>query len=209
MYCRSKIENSEKQINATNTFLQSIQNIIIENNLLSKEEFSKDCKQEDRLAACEKIIKENLLLHKKTAPCEESNSSARFVELCKQIESLQGSNKCLTFELEELKSIVRQSETIDFDQVKLKLEIANLTAKLNQSDSKYEQLIQKYSRNRKVWQENEQNLTEEIGKLDNFIAVIIDTLRKLPDNLRNSSELCELVAVIDQNEADKSTTNKL
>lgn len=85
-----------------------------------------------------------------------------------------------------------------------KQEIVELSAKLSELEETNEKLKQKYVRNRKVWEDNEKNLTNEIERIDSFIAVLVDTLKKLPESLKNCTELKEIITLIEQNEVDKS-----
>lgn len=85
-----------------------------------------------------------------------------------------------------------------------KQEVAMLSAKLAKLEETNEKLEQKYVRNRKVWEDNEKNLTNEIERIDSFIAGLVETLKKLPETLKNSPELKVIITLIEQNEADKS-----
>ena len=199
----------EKQVSCYDNFIKVIENLVFKNE--TKDDFL-DYELEDKLKIyvnkIQNLISSQNKSIKEITKNNDDNSSGKIIELYNKVEKLQLNNLCLESENEKLKAIVNQKENINFDDVKSKLEIVNLTAKLNDLDINNKQLIEKYHRNKKVWEKNEQRLTEEIGKLDNFIAILIDTLRNLPDNIRNSSELQEIISFIEQNENDKSI-NKL
>lgn len=83
-------------------------------------------------------------------------------------------------------------------------------AQLNFKLAEQKVIIEKYARNREVWKSNEMKATEEIKQLDNLISFILDTLKKLPDNVQNCPQLQQLMGVIDQSDSESKleTTRK-
>lgn len=152
------------------------------------------------------IIKSENAPENENSPSATPDNSlkAKIIDLTQQLELLTTENRCLFKQNEDLKQML-EKENIDGDQVKLMMEISNLKAKLAQQEETNGKLIQKYARNRKVWEDNEKKVTAEIGKMDDFIAVLVDTLKKLPDSLKNCTELQELLVIIDQSEREKTT----
>lgn len=218
----TKIENLEEQLDSCQAFLSLIHESFIEINkskgddpVFKELNNLENTDLQSKLKLYRKVIadgifkniirSENALENESSLSATPDNSlKATIIDLTQQLEVLTTDNRCLFKQNEDLKQML-EKENIDGDQVKLMMEISNLKAKLAQQEETNGKLIQKYARNRKVWEDNEKKVTAEIGKMDNFIAVLVDTLKKLPDNLKNCPELQELLVIIDQSELEKAT----
>lgn len=160
-----------------------------------------------KIDSIKEVIKSNFTeqTNLKTENAIKIKSIAEFQQ---QIEVLSTENKRLLSENGELKLLIKQDQNVDVNQMELKLEIANINSKLSEQQEINEKLMQKYTRNRKVWENNESKLTEEIERLDNFIALLFDTLEKLPSELKLNPEFQYVLDIIKQSTDQKEINNQ-
>lgn len=202
---QTKIDKLMKENSLYEDLLKFIQNFVDKPLSLDENKNSDDIIS--KIDSIKEVIKSNFTeqTNLKTENAIKIKSIAEFQQ---QIEVLSTENKRLLSENGELKLLIKQDQNVDVNQMELKLEIANINSKLSEQQEINEKLMQKYTRNRKVWENNESKLTEEIERLDNFIALLFDTLEKLPSELKLNPEFQYVLDIIKQSTDQKEINNQ-
>ncbi|XP_054152991.1 uncharacterized protein LOC128951746 [Oppia nitens] len=141
------------------------------------------------------------------SPTNSSVDDSRVSELEKKLKQCE-------LKIKELESDIKESkETIEFltsertilaDSLKetedtlyrVNRENSSLKKSIDVKEEMIDKLGSKYSRNRKVWEENEVKANEEIKKLDEMIDHVIDTLKSLPDCHKNCESIEHLLYML-------------
>ena len=125
----------------------------------------------------------------------------KIADLIKENSMLKENIQCLKIEIDELKKLLSNNNdgSMSGEQIDLKLENVKILEKLRMKEDQLEKLNEKFARNRAVLEENYRRSLNEIKTLDNFIAIIIDKLNKLPDELKKHDQLKELITIVNEN----------
>ena len=168
---------------------QNIAELMKENVLLKRD-----------LSEKESIIndKNRSIDHLKT---ENETNLKKIIVLNNDLDIIKEKVRCSESVNRELKNIIDKTNektisTQNFDS--LRLENASLKESLAIKEEMIDKLSAKYARNRKVWEENDRKATQEIKKLDDMVDHVIDTLKALPDNFKNTEPIQELLEVLSE-----------
>lgn len=132
---------------------------------------------------------------------ENETNLKKIIVLNNDLDIIKEKVRCSESVNRELKNIIDKTNektisTQNFDS--LRLENASLKESLAIKEEMIDKLSAKYARNRKVWEENDRKATQEIKKLDDMVDHVIDTLKALPDNFKNTEPIQELLEVLSE-----------
>jgi len=161
---------------------------------ISKENI--DSKQD--LLNMESQLKENntLLDHLKV---ENESNQSKLINLNNQLDILTEKYRCSESVNQELKNMIEESnkDSLSSQSINaLRLEMVSLKESLAMKEEMLDKLSSKYARNRKVWEENDRKATQEIKKLDDIVDHVIETLKSLPENLKHSESIQEILELL-------------
>ncbi len=140
--------------------------------------------------------KDTLLDHFKV---ENESIQKKLMTLNKELDSMTEKYRCSESVNKELKNMTEESNRDSLssqDVSSLRLEIASLKESMAMKEDMIEKLSSKYARNRKVWEENDRKATQEIKKLDDIVDHVIESLKSLPENLKNSDHIQEILELL-------------
>ncbi|KAH7641276.1 hypothetical protein HUG17_4320 [Dermatophagoides farinae] len=154
-----------------------------------------------KLEIAEKFLKSLPKQHSDIVNNNDNNNNNKLDSKLKISDQQKENIQCLKTEIAELKNLLINNG-MSLEQINLKLENTELSEKLRLKEETLEKLKEKFARNRAVLEENHRRSLDEIKTLDNFIAIIINKLNKLPEDLKKHNELKELITIVNENDSD-------
>lgn len=194
----SVIQHSDDMQFDDNLFKKVFENYFKETEELKLEMSKENMNSKQNLLNVENMLKEKNAVLDDMKNENELNQN-KLKNLYNELDVINEKYRCSESVNKELKNIIEESNegSVSSQNVKsLRLEMIGLKESLAVKENMIDKISSKFSRNRKVWEENDRKATQEIKKLDDVIDHVIDTLKTLPENLKNSEQIQEILELL-------------